>query len=113
MDTETRMAEEAKLVEEAIRLEYRSKLKFKRVGTIIVLGFTMLGFAAVVVGVMGGVFGPWTGEVGAAFVSGMFLIVFVYAVCQAINWRCPRCAGRFGAQRNPRFCSNCGVRLRE
>jgi predicted amidophosphoribosyltransferase len=39
--------------------------------------------------------------------------VLFYGLFGLINQRCPRCAKSQSRVRNPRFCYNCGLRLRE
>jgi hypothetical protein len=48
-----------------------------------------------------------------AFVPLYFLPVLFYGLFGLINQRCPRCAKSQSRVRNPRFCYNCGLRLRE
>ena len=48
-----------------------------------------------------------------AMIGGVFMVLIGFSLFQMINWRCPRCQTQFRALRNPRFCYNCGVRLRD
>lgn len=50
---------------------------------------------------------------GIAFIPAFFLPVLCYTLFAMIIQRCPRCAKQQTRIRNPRFCFNCGLRLRE
>lgn len=42
-----------------------------------------------------------------------FVPVLIFGMFNMINGRCPRCNQGLGRVRNPRFCFNCGLKLRE
>jgi hypothetical protein len=48
-----------------------------------------------------------------AIVPVYFLPVLFFALFSMINYRCTRCSKTLTRLRNPRFCFNCGLRLRE
>jgi hypothetical protein len=50
---------------------------------------------------------------GLAIFPVYFLPVLFYSLFSMINYRCPRCSKTLTRLRHPRFCFNCGLRLRE
>lgn len=96
-----------------IREEYARKARRKLVGTVVVLSSVGIGFFGMMIGaamelvVFDGVWGF------LAVIGGMFMVALGFSIFQLINWRCPRCQSQFKVLRNPRYCYNCGVRLRE
>lgn len=97
----------------AVHQEYAGKARRKLVGTIVVMGGVGIGIFGLLIGVSIGlaVFEDLWGILGV--LGGLFLLALGFSIFQLINWRCPRCQASFKALRNPRFCHNCGVRLRE
>ncbi|MGB3095290.1 MAG: hypothetical protein WBB46_00970 [Candidatus Deferrimicrobiaceae bacterium] len=48
----------------------------------------------------------------ASMVLPGFLSILAGAIVVSLyNWRCPACKRYLGKQRNPKFCSKCGVAL--
>jgi|GEM_PF-2091899 len=93
--------------------EYAWKLRAKRWSHWFSLG--SLGLGTLLLSVMGAteVFVFEDPIVYLWLLSGGLMLLLAVGIYQLINWRCPQCQSQFHAQRNPRFCSNCGVRLRE
>lgn len=59
------------------------------------------------------------GEHGAMFgippsvvLPGFLVLIAGAIVFSLFNWRCPACNRYLGKQRNPKYCSRCGVELR-
>ena len=100
-------------VAEGIRLEYQRKYGNKRLGNLVLIGVLLVGIVTLVVGMGGDLALFQNGVAFFAVIGGILTIVMCFSIFQMINWRCPRCQKGFGSQRNPRFCANCGVRLRE
>jgi hypothetical protein len=100
-------------VAEGIRLEYRRKQRNKRLGNFLLIGVLLVGIVTLVVAMSSDLVLFSNGFAFFAVIGGMLTIVMCFWIFQMINWRCPRCQKGFGSQRNPRFCANCGVRLRE
>ena len=41
-----------------------------------------------------------------------FVLLPLYVLFSAINWRCPSCNKNIGRLINPKYCTKCGVELR-
>ena len=98
--------------ERMVLQEYAAKYRRKKIGSWSVFGVVMCSILGLVLVTIAD---RWLIPPGVYFVvvlGGLFLLIS-FGVFQMINWRCPRCQKQFGAQRNPRFCANCGVRLHE
>ena len=50
---------------------------------------------------------------GFLIIPALFLPVLFYVLFSMVNCRCPRCSTNQSRLRNPRFCFNCGLRLRD
>ena len=100
-------------VERMVMHEYARKLKLKRVSHWAVLGSIGATVILLTFGAVTGLFVFENPIVYLVIMSAGIMSLLGVGVFQLINWRCPQCQGQFHAQRNPRFCSTCGVRLRE
>jgi rubrerythrin len=92
--------------------EHATSLKRKKLSERVVLAVIFLGtVSAAFLTILNQDLLPGAGY--ALIIGVGFLLLMGLGCFQFINWRCPRCRHQFSGQRNPRFCSNCGVRLRE
>jgi Na+/citrate or Na+/malate symporter len=94
--------------EQEVEFRRQYALRRKRQMALSVPVFFVL-IAAVVASILGG---QAPGVPGLIVVAALLLFIVGAGVFSLGNWRCPACNRYLGQQVNPRFCSNCGVRLR-
>jgi hypothetical protein len=113
MEERPRTSDERSHEERMVMHEYARKVRVKRWMYWGSLGVFVGGICLCIVAAVTGIFVFKNREVYLVLISLGLLMLLGVGVAQMIYWRCPQCRGQFRAQRNPRFCSNCGVRLRE
>lgn len=78
----------------------------------ILVSFPLIALVVGAVFLEKGKHGAWFGMPPSILFSGVIVLIAGAVVFSLFNWRCPACNRYLGKQRNPKFCSRCGVELR-
>lgn len=94
-----------------LRVEWLRRRKRQRYAAAALIIWTVLAAASVFALTMD--FFDVPPRFGLVIFPMFFLPLLFYVLFGMVNNRCPRCSGNQSRQRNPRFCFNCGLRMRD